>query len=77
MEVKTKFVQLIADYLATPVDSIEETLSLEDDLGLDSLDMVECIMEAEEEFGIMIPDSEIQHAKTVGDCIKIINNIVK
>ena len=44
------------------------------DLGADSLDMVEIIMEIEEEFGLKIDDTEISEVKTVGDLIKKVEN---
>ena len=43
---------------------------LNEDLGLDSLDLVEIGMEIEREFGIIIPDSEVEQWETVGDVIK-------
>ena len=43
---------------------------LTEDLGLDSLDLVEIGMEIEREFGIIIPDSEVEQWETVGDVIK-------
>jgi acyl carrier protein len=46
--------------------------SLVDDLGLDSLDIVELIMELEEEFDIQMPDDEAQRIKTVSDAIRYI-----
>ena len=46
-----------------------------DDLGADSLDTVELIMEMEEEFGIEIPDEEAEKLATVGDAVKYLDSI--
>ena len=48
--------------------------SFEQDLGADSLDLVELIMELEEEFGLEIPDEEAEKLATVGDAVKYIES---
>jgi len=45
-----------------------------DDLGADSLDIVELVMALEEEFGISIPDEEAENIRTVGDAVTYITN---
>ncbi|MBA7525995.1 Acyl carrier protein [subsurface metagenome] len=52
---------------------ITENSSFLDDLGLDSLDIIELIMAFEEEFNIEIPDKEAEKIKTVGDVIKYLD----
>ena len=47
------------------------------ELGLDSLDVLEAIMGAEEEFDIKIPDNQFQNARTVGDIVTAIHNCLK
>lgn len=47
------------------------------ELGLDSLDVLEAIMGAEEEFNIEIPDNQFQNARTVGDIVTAIHNCLK
>lgn len=61
------------------VDSSEVTVdaSFVDDLGADSLDVVEMIMEIEDEFGIEIPDEDAEKLATVGDAIKYIERRVE
>lgn len=56
-----------------PKAKLQDELSLIDDLGCDSLDFVELIMAAEEEFGISLPDSEWEKAVTVKDAIDVIS----
>lgn len=48
--------------------------SLKDDLGIDSLDSVEIILELESQFNVKISDNEIEELKTVGDIVNILNN---
>jgi acyl carrier protein len=45
------------------------------DLGLDSLDIVEMVMEIEQEFGLTVPDSEAEQVKTVGDLLRLIERL--
>lgn len=51
---------------------VTEESSLKDDLGADSLDAVEIIMDIEDEFNIQIDDTEAENIKTVGDIVKYI-----
>jgi acyl carrier protein len=59
--------EIVADFADLPREEIRETHLLLNDLGLDSLDLVECSMEVEEELGISIPDELVEQVKTVGD----------
>ena len=72
-EVKEKVIAIIVDKLG--VDESEVTLesSFTNDLGADSLDTVELIMEFEKEFGIAIPDDQAENIGTVGDAITYIS----
>lgn len=51
---------------------VKEESSFTDDLGADSLDVVELVMALEEEFGIDIPDDDVTNLKTVGDAVNYI-----
>ena len=62
--------ELIADQLSVDADSITEASSFKDDLGADSLDTVELLMEFERVFGIKIPDEETSTIATVQDAIE-------
>jgi acyl carrier protein len=55
---------------------IRDTDSFEDDLLWDSLDLVELVMETEESFNIEIPDEEAELAKTVGEFIKLMEQLI-
>jgi len=73
-EVQDKVVAIIVDKLG--VDASEVTLesNFTNDLGADSLDTVELIMEFEKEFNIAIPDDQAEKIATVGDAVKFIND---
>lgn len=64
---------LLADQLGFDEDSITETTSFED-LGADSLDLVELMMSLEEEFSISAAEEELTGIKTVGDVVKLIED---
>lgn len=67
-----KIVELIADKLNKKVDQINMESRLVEDLGADSLDVVELIMAFEDEFNVSLPDEDIKSMKTVGDVIAYI-----
>jgi len=64
---------IICDQLAVESDKVSPTASFIEDLGADSLDIVELIMTMEEEFDLDIPDEEAEKMKTVGDVIKYLS----
>ena len=64
--------QIIADQLGIDENEIAMESSFIDDLGADSLDIVELIMALEEEFNIEIPDEEAEKISTVGDIVEYI-----
>ncbi|MBE6136875.1 MAG: acyl carrier protein [Erysipelotrichaceae bacterium] len=63
----------------TNIDPNEVTMeaSLKDDLGVDSLDSVEIILELESQFNVKISDDELAELKTIGDIVNILNNKLK
>ena len=63
---------IIIDQLAVDAAKVLPAASFIDDLGADSLDIVELVMTMEEEFDLDIPDEEAEKIKTVGDVIKFI-----
>ena len=69
-----KVKEVIVEQLGVEEDSINMDTSFIDDLGADSLDIVELIMTLEEEFDIQIPDTEAEKVSTVGDVIEYIKN---
>ena len=76
-ETQKKVIAIIAEQLAKPEDSISESSHFVDDLGADSLDLVEIIMAIEEAFGLEIPEGEQEKIKTVGDAIAYIEKNAK
>lgn len=69
-----KVKEVIIDKLGVEEDKVSAEASFVDDLGADSLDTVELIMELEEEFGIEIPDEDAENMTTVGSVIEYIDN---
>ncbi len=69
-----KVKEVIIDRLAVEEDAIKMETSFIDDLGADSLDIVELIMALEQEFDLQIPDSEAEKIMTVGDVVEYIKN---
>jgi acyl carrier protein len=72
-ELLEKVKAVIVDQLNVEDDVVTEDASFVDDLGADSLDIVELVMALEEEFGISIPDEEAESIKTVGDAANYIS----
>ena len=71
-----KMKEIIADQLNVDGDSITESSSFKDDLGADSLDIVELIMALEEEFDLEIPDADAEKIVTVNDVVEYIKENV-
>ena len=76
-EVAEKVIAIIVDKLGVDEADVVETASFTNDLGADSLDTVELIMEFEKEFGVSIPDEEAQKITTVGDAIAHVEALKK
>ena len=72
-EIKDKVVNIIVDKLGVELSEVTETASFTNDLGADSLDTVELIMELEKAFNISIPDEQAENIATVGDAIKYLS----
>ena len=72
MSVEAKVKSIIAEQLGVGEDEIKAASAFIEDLGADSLDIVELVMELEEEFEITIPDEEAEKIKTVGEAIDYI-----
>ena len=69
--------KMIAEQLNCEESEITADTSFKDDLGADSLDTVELIMEFEKEFGISIPDDQAEKIGTVGDAVSYIEEHAK
>jgi acyl carrier protein len=68
-DLEAKVKAIIVDKLGVDIDSITPESSFTNDLGADSLDTVELIMQFEEEFGVTIPDEDAEKIATVGDAM--------
>ncbi len=71
-EILDKVKDVIVEQLNVEEDDVTEDASFIDDLGADSLDIVELVMALEEQFSISIPDEEAENIKTVGDAVDYI-----
>ena len=71
-EIESKEKAIIVDKLGVDEAQVKAEASFTNDLGADSLDTVELIMEFEKEFGISIPDEQAEKIATVGDAISYI-----
>ena len=76
-EVAAKVKAIIVEKLGVDENEVVESASFSNDLGADSLDTVEMIMDFEKEFGISIPEEEAENISTVGDAIAFIEKNVK
>ena len=76
-DVKSKVVSIIVDKLGVEESEVVSGASFTNDLGADSLDTVELIMEFEKEFNIAIPDDQAENIQTVGDAISYIEENAK
>ena len=71
-EIESRVKAIIFDKLGVDEAEVKPEASFTNDLGADSLDTVELIMEFEKEFGITIPDDQAEKITTVGDAISFI-----
>ena len=67
-----KMKQILSEQLDADIDSITPETDIADDLGADSLDVVEMLMAIEDEFDIEIPDDRVESLKTVGQVVDYI-----
>ena len=68
---------IIVKQLGVKPEEVKNDASFTDDLGADSLDLVEVVMALEEEFNAQIPDEEAEKIKTVGDAVNYIDSKLK
>lgn len=70
-EIKEKVIDIVVEQMQVNRDQVTDAAAFIDDLGADSLDIAELVMEFEDAFGINIPDNE-DSLRTVGDAVKFI-----
>ncbi len=76
-EITSRVVKVVADQLSVDESEIRPESSFQDDLGADSLDLVELIMAMEEEFDVKIDDDAAQKIKTVQNAVDFIESLSK
>ncbi len=76
METREKVIDIIENKLGVKREMIVDSANFTNDLGADSLDTVELIMEFEREFDINIPDNQAEKISTVGEAIKFVEEAV-
>ena len=69
-----KLKELVVDQLGVEEDEVTMEASMQDDLGADSLDLVDLVMSVEEEFGVKVADEDLENIKTVGDIVNYIED---
>ena len=72
MSIEDKIISIIAEKLNLSKDQVKPEASFVDDLGADSLDLVELVMAMEEEFGMEVPDEDAEKLRTVKDVIEYV-----
>lgn len=75
-QIALNIIQALADYLKRDAGSITEDLHLRDDLGLDSMAVIELLYKIEETFNIQIPDQDLLGLRTVGSVAAYVQNRV-
>ena len=72
MSVEQRVVEIVCEHLAVDKEKVTRDTKFIEDIGADSLDIVELVMELEEEFDIQIPDDQAEKIKTVGEAVDFI-----
>lgn len=74
---ENKVIKMVAEKLGKKVEDVKLSSRFVEDLGADSLDVVEMIMEFEDEFGVALPDEEVSKMKTIEDIVNYIKKLNK
>lgn len=69
-----KITAILAEQLDADKDAMTMDTKIADDLGADSLDLVDLLMSVEDEFGIEIPDEDVENITTIGDIVEYIDS---
>ena len=72
-----KIQEMLAEALNLPVEKVTADAKIVDDLGADSLDVVELLSRLEDEYGVTIPDEEVENLITVSDVATELEKLVK
>jgi len=76
-DIKQRVISIIVDKLGVDESEVTPEASFTNDLGADSLDTVELIMEFEKEFNLAIPDDQAENIATVGEAVKYIEEHIQ
>ena len=77
MSVEQRVTEIVCEHLAVNKETVTRDTAFIEDIGADSLDIVELVMELEEEFDIQIPDDQAEKIKTVGEAVDYIEKAIK
>ena len=72
-----KIQSMLAEALNVSIDKVTPEAKIVEDLGADSLDVVEMLSQLEDEYGIQIPDDEVENLSTVADVAAALEKLVK
>ena len=73
-EILSGLAEIVNEETGLPVDAVELDKSFTDDLDIDSLSMMTVVVNAEDKFGVRIPDDDVQNLKTVSDAVSYIQS---
>ena len=73
-EIKSKVMDVVADHLNKPKDDLKEDMHIVNDLGADSLDAVEIMMDIEDAFDLSIPEEDAEKIQTIKDAVDYVEN---
>ncbi len=73
-DIESQVKEIIVEQLDVKPEDVSESKTFQDDLGADSLAIVELVLALEERFEVKIPDDEVDNIKTVGDAISYVKN---
>jgi acyl carrier protein len=71
-----KIQEMLAEALNLPIEKVTPCAKIVDDLGADSLDVVELLSQLEDEYGVTIPDEEVENLVTVADVAKTLEKLI-
>jgi acyl carrier protein len=73
-ELEGKVCKILAENLSVPEEQVTPAARFQEDLDADSLDLVEAVLALEEEFGVSIPEEEMEGVQTVGQAIQLVGS---
>jgi acyl carrier protein len=73
-EILNGLAEIVNNVTELPTETVELDKTFTDDLEIDSLDMMQIVVDAEEKFGVRIPDDDVKNLKTVGDAVTYIQS---